>query len=886
MPFPRGSKTTLARLADPETQTDAVASLTEAALAARDPDEARFWADRWRRLQPGDGNAWLANARVAWLAGGDATDAVRKAREAATPPSLAQRVAAAGAAHDAGAIDDAVQLLAEALQDPGFTAEATHRALATEIARAANAPGWIARTRHGAMLHLFTGDDPSLRYQENSVAAAKQRDGSWRADITVARLDTVLHATDGMQKLLGSPLPLELTTRERRALLASRPIPHGSAKRGKEDPSRPLTILVPVYGGGDVTRACITAVLATKRADDELLVIDDAGPDADLLDWLRDHAAQGRLRLLANARNLGFPATVNRGIAESSGRDLLLLNSDALPHGDWLARLRNAAYAKPDIGTVTALSNDASICSYPSFRRKNEIPDVVRAAELDSAAARMNSGVSVDLPTGVGFCLWIRRDCLDQVGPFDEVAYGSGYGEENDFCLRATAHGWRHVAAADVYVGHVGGHSFGASKQARIKRNLRTLNELHPGYEKLVQRWAKQDPLRDARAAIDAALLLGRSTRPSVILVTIDLEGGVAHHVQMRVQELAAQGLRALVLRPLPRLKAGALAIDEGAERLYPNLAFDLPRKIGELTRLLAATQPRWIEIHQPMQHDASVLTLPAQLGVPYDVRLHDYAWICPRVTLLDEFDRYCGEPDIGDCEHCLARNGTRVPGVTSVASLRASSAAFLASARSVIAPSDDVVRRMARYAPLARIKQTPWEAPAVAAAMPARGTSGRLRAVLLGAIGQHKGYNVLLGCARDAQRRDLPLEFVVVGFTHDDGLLLHTGRARITGEFKPNEADTLLAAQQADLALFLSPGPETWSYALSQALRAGLPVVAFDTGAIGERLRAASHPSLLLPSSTDPAAINDALLALAAQAAQNDPAQHTAPEGAQKDLA
>ncbi len=363
-------------------------------------------------------------------------------------------------------------------------------------------------------------------------------------------------------------------------------MPQANAQRSKEDPARKLTILVPVFGGGDVTRACIEAVLATKGADDELLVIDDAGPDAALLGWLRDHAAQGRLRLLANARNLGFPATVNRGIAESAGHDVLLLNSDALPHGDWLMRMRNAAYAEPDIGTVTALSNDASICSYPSFRRRNDIPDLARIAELDAAASRANPGTRIELPTGVGFCMWIRRDCLDQAGPFDAIAFGRGYGEENDFCLRATALGWRHVAAADVYVGHVGGHSFGASKQPRINRNLRTLNELHPGYDKTVQRWIKQDPLRDARAAIDAALLIGRSTRPSVVLVTIDLDGGVARHVRMRAQELAAQGLRPLVLRPVPQVKHGVLVIDEGTRRLYPNLAFGLPRDVGALTTL------------------------------------------------------------------------------------------------------------------------------------------------------------------------------------------------------------------------------------------------------------------------------------------------------------
>ena len=47
--------------------------------------------------------------------------------------------------------------------------------------------------------------------------------------------------------------------------------------------------------------------------------------------------------------------------------------------------------------------------------------------------------------------------------------------------------------------------------------------------------------------------------------------------------------------------------------------------------------------------------------GVPYDVVIHDYAWICPRVTLIDASGRYCGEPAVAVCEACLKRNGSEL---------------------------------------------------------------------------------------------------------------------------------------------------------------------------------------------------------------------------------
>ena len=57
--------------------------------------------------------------------------------------------------------------------------------------------------------------------------------------------------------------------------------------------------------------------------------------------------------------------------------------------------------------------------------------------------------------------MYIRRDCLNDVSLFDADRFGRGY-EENDFCLRASAQGWRHLLACDTFVFHSGEVSFGA----------------------------------------------------------------------------------------------------------------------------------------------------------------------------------------------------------------------------------------------------------------------------------------------------------------------------------------------------------------------------------------------------------------------------------------
>src|ERR1700732_4862370 len=130
------------------------------------------------------------------------------------------------------------------------------------------------------------------------------------------------------------------------------------------------------------------------------------------------------------------------------------------------------------------------------------------------------------------------------------------------------------------------------------------------------------------------------------------------------------------------------------------------------------------------------------------------------------------------------------------------------------------------------------------------RAPSGRVHVAVIGAISIPKGHQILLECARDAATRGLDLDFVVIGYTHDDEALLKTGRAFITGPYAEGEVGALLEREQAHIAFFPSIIPETWSYALSHALTRNLPIVAFDLGAIAERLRT-NEAAKLLPLST-----------------------------------
>ena len=113
----------------------------------------------------------------------------------------------------------------------------------------------------------------------------------------------------------------------------------------------------------------------------------------------------------------------------------------------------------------------------------------------------MNGGEAIDIPVGVGFCMYIRRACLDAVGLFRADLFAQGYGEENDFCLRARHLGWRHVAATGVFVAHIGGQSFGTAARHLRARNAALLERLHPGYDALIQAHVRGGPAGGGTAA-------------------------------------------------------------------------------------------------------------------------------------------------------------------------------------------------------------------------------------------------------------------------------------------------------------------------------------------------------------------------------------------------
>jgi GT2 family glycosyltransferase len=279
-------------------------------------------------------------------------------------------------------------------------------------------------------------------------------------------------------------------------------------------PSSPIIdVIVPVYNQRELTLDCLSSVLgARNEAQFEVVVVDDASTDIELQERLARLAQDHKITLLHNSKNLGFTRSVNRGMRLHPDRDVLLLNNDTLVFGDWIDRLHGVAYSASRIASVNRLTNSSHISSYPFhgvlYNSAFEISDEM----LDSLASEVNRGHVSVVHTTVGFCMYIRRVALDDVGLFDEHYFPYAYGEECDFCYRARKIGWRHLVAGNVFVRHFEGQSFGERKARLVSEAVETFRKLHPQCEALDRKFAQNDPNRPLRINLHFArlkLLLG-----------------------------------------------------------------------------------------------------------------------------------------------------------------------------------------------------------------------------------------------------------------------------------------------------------------------------------------------------------------------------------------
>jgi GT2 family glycosyltransferase len=419
-----------------------------------------------------------------------------------------------------------------------------------------------------------------------------------------------------------------------------------------------VDLIIPVYKGLAETKACLDSVMASRSANRtqmHILVVNDASPDEALRAFLRSEAAAGHITLLDRSFNVGFVGAINTGLA-ATHHDVVLLNADTLVANNWLDRLQETAHSDQTIGTVTPLSNNAELLSFPIPMQAGLMLTLKDTQQLDTLFAKQGAGSIITIPTGVGFCWYIKRALLNTHPELNEKLIDRGYGEETEFCLQATVKGWRHVAATNVFVAHQGGVSFGSTKIALARSNNAQVMARFPEHRqdyalflakkpfyplmRQVQRlWCQQKvpalqlPLRLVDNATLARVSVTHSeTQPALYLLC---------------QEFTSPSTVKLVTQCIPGLSSIDYAWPTQSDELLADL---LGARISHLVFETINVYPTTL-LETLSQHFS------------YQVILQDHSGYCPRRFRLTDNNRACDDQQISvkSCSACVERLGPLV---------------------------------------------------------------------------------------------------------------------------------------------------------------------------------------------------------------------------------
>lgn len=284
--------------------------------------------------------------------------------------------------------------------------------------------------------------------------------------------------------------------------------------------SQRVLFAITVYNGGDVVTECLrsAAKMSSELFDTDVLILDDASSDSGFSADIRSLCAELGLNYYCTPRNLGIPRNFNIGMLSAYYKNydyVVIANSDVIFASNLIDRLASVFLTDPQIGSVTAWSNNVSIYSIPNedaglYLANQETVDWVGK----SLAGYFHERV-IDIPTGIGFCLCIPSKVIEHVGLMDPI-YGRGYCEETDWCLRAKSLGYRNVLAASAFAFHQGQASTRdagmlAAGHTTVPAHERIIDYRYPNFRDDVDAFIESTSLKDLSEEAIAQLVIAAS---------------------------------------------------------------------------------------------------------------------------------------------------------------------------------------------------------------------------------------------------------------------------------------------------------------------------------------------------------------------------------------
>lgn len=399
---------------------------------------------------------------------------------------------------------------------------------------------------------------------------------------------------------LSLPLP-----RDRRGMLV--------AAAADSEPDHPgADVVVCVHDAPEDVRTCLWSLLHSTTRPFHLIVVDDgSGPEtAQMLD--RWALAEPEIELIRNeGPDHGYTRAANIGLRASTGAHVILLNSDTVVSPGWLERIVACAESDEQIALVGPLSNAATHQSIPTVKKDgrwavNEHPPWMTVDSTAMLLSGLSKRARPRVPFVNGFCYALTREAIDRVGLFDEERFGSGYCEENDFCIRARDAGFSAALADDAYVFHAKSKSYTSTGRDEVaqhnyqlflkKHGEGRVKELLSELEEIPELEGLREAVTTATSGEQATINAFRAANPEPMTILFVLHGipespgGGIHSIYQETIGMRLLGVPAQIAIAADAIDRARAAYPDADEVFVPFDGEDELARAAETADVVVAT--------------------------------------------------------------------------------------------------------------------------------------------------------------------------------------------------------------------------------------------------------------------------------------------------------
>jgi GT2 family glycosyltransferase len=242
-----------------------------------------------------------------------------------------------------------------------------------------------------------------------------------------------------------------------------------------------VSVVIPNWNGKKFLAGCLDSLAAQSWSNIEVVVVDNGSRDGSV-EFLKEKYPW--VRLVCFPENTGFSVAVNRGIKESRGQFIALMNNDTVADVNWIAEMRLAMVDHPEIGScgckMLAYDNPKLLDGAGDGYRRGGLPGRIGHREIDNG--------QFDTPRYIlgacGGAALYRRSLFEDIGLFDEDYFA--YLEDVDLGLRAQSAGYKCLYVPSSIIYHLGCGTTGSGYHPLVVRlssqnNWNTLVKNIPG---------------------------------------------------------------------------------------------------------------------------------------------------------------------------------------------------------------------------------------------------------------------------------------------------------------------------------------------------------------------------------------------------------------------